>query len=180
MAEYSKNNPGNNPRGVNRTRGRDRLITTPEMLLQYAEQYCDHVDKNPILSHDVFKSGNNAGESFYVKKQRPYTMQGFSVYLVDHGVIGAPRTLLDYWYNLNGTAYAYVDVVDYIKDKMFAQKFEGAAAGIFNPAIIAADLKLKTQTEHTEKTINTEVDVSQLSTSALEEIERIAAANRRG
>ena len=169
---------GNNPDGINRTRGNKLLIPHPSILLQHALDYMAEVDAEPLQVADAIRSGNNAGQLFYVPKQRPYTANGFGVYLVDKGVVGAFRTFLNYWHNSSGNCTAFVDTVDYIKNKMFAQKFEGAAAGIFNYAIIAAELGLKTQTEHTEKTINLEVDVSQLSDAALEEIERVAASQQ--
>ena len=69
----------------------------------------------------------------------------------------------------------FIAVTKWIKDVIYSQKFEGAAAGLLNSNIIARDLGLKekTETEHTIKT-----DFSEYSTEEL--IDRAKAVSKLG
>lgn len=116
--------------------GRDKLFSSPELLLESAQEYFNWCDENPILVHDFI---GKEGRSDYREKQRPYTIAGFCVY------IGASRE----WFNAfkRNASEDFLQVITHIEEIMYQNKFEGASVGIFNSNIIARDLGLADKQE---------------------------------
>lgn len=111
--------------------GREAIFSDPEILWQACEEYFEWVETNPLLEPDLVKF-QGAATVVNIPRPRPFTVSGLCLFLeIDQ------TTWAEYRKNelLSETA-ARVDAV--IK----TQKFEGAAAGIFNPNIIARDLGL--------------------------------------
>ncbi len=123
--------------------GRGKLFKTPELLWEAACEYFKEVDENPIERND-FK-GKDAEEVIY-KLQRPYTIQGLCLYL-DCGV--------NYFNQFEGNLDPkkrpedkdFSLITTRIRQIIYYQKFDGAAAGIFNSSIIARDLGLADKSE---------------------------------
>lgn len=109
---------------------------TPESLERAAHDYFKWVDENPIIEQKPMIS---SGEPilFPVPKARPYTLAGYCLFS------GIGRT---YFHELSHKP-DFKDVCEWIKEACYAQKFDGAAVGIFNHFIIARDLGLTDKKE---------------------------------
>lgn len=124
------------------THGRKKIFSTPEILRKAAIEYFEETDKRKWEKKD-FK-GNKVKEVTY-KTSTPYTISGLCVYL---GVNS--KYFNDFEKNLDLTTKKgadYSEVVGWIRDVMFTQKFEGAAVGAFSQAIIAQEIGLRTKNE---------------------------------
>ena len=73
---------------------------------------------------------------------RAPTLQGLWVWL------GISK---DTWYDMKGERKGFPEVCDWIESAFFDWKFQGAAAGLLNHAIIARDLGLRDHTDVTSK-----------------------------
>lgn len=120
--------PGNKFWRNREKHGRPTLIETPEKMLDLAFEYFDWVDENPLWEMKAF----GTGLILKVPKVRPMTIAGLCIHLGIHR-----RTWLMY-----REREAFADACAAIDEIIFQQKFEGAAAGLLNPAIIARDLGL--------------------------------------
>lgn len=116
--------------------GRPNKYKTPEELWLHAKQYFDWVDNNPILKTD-FKGKDS--EMVQYDLQRPYTWQGLYVFL-------CVKDLEHY-----KTKNEFSEILTHIGNIIYSQKFDGAAVGIFNHAIIARDLGLVDKSDVTTK-----------------------------
>lgn len=107
---------------------------TPQSLAAKAIEYFEWVDTNPLYMAELMKSGDFAGQIANVPKRRPYTLTGFQLFAnISH------QTFLNYE---KRPEKEYFAVCAQIRQTVYNQKFEGAAAGFFNHAIIARDLGL--------------------------------------
>jgi len=121
------------------THGRTKLFKTPESLLKAAYEYFQWCLENPL--NELIIQGN---KEWAVPKMRAMTESGLCIFL------DIQRPTLDN-YCSNKKYKEYFAVVSRIKDIIRTQKFEGAAAGLLNPNIIARDLGLSDKQEHTGK-----------------------------
>ncbi len=118
--------------------GRDTLFSNPQTLWQAACEYFQWCDDNPLYSSEMMKAGPLSGEFVSIPHARPYTIEGFCRYC---------GTGVNYLQNLKNTATPEMqEVIDMIQATIRQQKFEGAAVGLFNSAIISRDLGLKEYT----------------------------------
>lgn len=110
---------------------------TPEELWNKACDYFDWVEKNPLKEQKVFGSGLRMN----VSKMRAMSQKAFCIFAQ------ISSTTFDNYH----ADEAYLGITARIKDIIFTQKFEGAAADLVNPNIIARELGLaeKVQTEVT-------------------------------
>lgn len=114
--------------------GREKEYT-PAALWDKAMEYFQWVNDNPLIRVEVGRSGKDFGKQINVPVKRPYTLGGLCLFLN----ISRP-TFTNY---SEGIGYKeYFSICAAIKDIIHNQKFEGAASGFFNPAIIARDLGL--------------------------------------
>ena len=122
--------------------GPDRLYDTPEALLKECARYFRWVELNPIKSEKAF-GGKNGIQKTDMKHLRAMTMEGLCTF------IGVSIRSFNDWGRPNSRQYRedLSPVVSRVKQFMREQKLSGAAAGVFNPMIIARDLKLR---EHNE------------------------------
>lgn len=110
---------------------------TPDELWEKACKYFDWVEKHPYKEEKVFGSGYRTT----INKMRPMTQRAFCIFAQI-----SSSTFDNYHAN-----EAYLGITSRIKDIIYVQKFEGAAADLVNPNIIARELGLaeKVQTEVT-------------------------------
>lgn len=125
-------------------KGRPKAIESPAMLWELACDYFQSVDDKPLQKQDFLRGGMEAGKKIDVSLQRPYTWQGFDNFLFSQGIV--TRTA-EYKYDRRKSYENFAEVIAHIDSIMYANKFEGAAAGIFNSSIIARDLGLVDKTE---------------------------------
>ncbi len=111
-----------------RTKG-TKNIETPEKMMELFLAYKGKVKSNPILKHD-FVGG--AGKSVQRKIERPLTLEGFSVYCFEEGII---KSVHDYFKNLNDAYAEYSPICSRIKEMIRNDQIEGGMAGIYNPSI---------------------------------------------
>jgi hypothetical protein len=108
--------------------GRDKEFTTAQALWKASCTYFDWCDKNPLKEEKVFSTGYRTS----VKLRRAYTIKGLCFHLNI-----SERTWNDYQKRED-----FLRVTEQIEQVIYAQKYEGAAAGQFNANIIARDLGL--------------------------------------
>ena len=111
---------------------------TPKKLWDCFGEYIEHIDNNPMRQHDV--RGKDALD-VEIKKQIPYTLGSFCLFA---GI--SLDTFINYAKNKD-----FLDVCTRIEQTIREQKFHGAAAGLFNHAIIARDLGLIDRSDVTSK-----------------------------
>ena len=144
--------------------GRDKLFASPELLWTAACEYFDWCDQNPLLEQTIQKlKVNGEGEKIVredLPKMRAYTLRGLCLYLnCNQGYF------TDFEAGLKGkdddVSKDFSTVITRIYDVIHTQKFEGAAAGFFNPTIIARDLGLREKSDITsdDKPIESSVKV---------------------
>ncbi|MFR9166359.1 MAG: terminase small subunit [Dysgonomonas sp.] len=105
----------------------------PEELWEAALRYFDWIEKNPLKEEKVFSSGKRLN----VSHMRAMTIVSFCVFA------GISRETFDNY----SKSDKYKPVTSLIRNIIFSQKFEGAAANLLNPSIIARELGLKEQAD---------------------------------
>jgi hypothetical protein len=113
------------------THGRKPKFASPDDLWDAASQYFEWVEENPLTDYSV---AHYQGEqvTLTAPKRRPFTILGMCVFLdID------PQTWTNYKRKDD-----FFGICTKIEGVIRTQKFEGAAAGRFNHAIIARDLGL--------------------------------------
>lgn len=120
--------------------GRDKIFTTPELLWEAASEYFTWCQDNPIAAQQNLGTKNINTVNFI----RPFTKDGLCLFLdIDD------QTFNNYRDGVNNDGdKGFLEVCRKIERVIRSQKFDGAAVGIFNAAIIARDLGLKESTEH--------------------------------
>lgn len=139
-----------------------KKIGSVEELFAIAREYFDWCHSNPLEEEKAFfYKGEVSKDS--VHKMRAFTVQGFCIFA---GI--STETYRNY--RKSPDLKEAVEVIDSI---MYTQKFEGAAAGMLNPVIIARDLGLAEKTEVSGNEGGPiRMDWSKLSTTALEELDK--------
>jgi hypothetical protein len=118
--------------------GPAKLFATPEILWEAACEYFQYCIENPLQSVEYVGKGRRVT----VPKMRAFTWSGLELYLDIYSFR---------YYKTDKKYKKFAHVIDKIEKVMYTQKFEGAAAGFLNPAIIARDLGLSDKHEHTGK-----------------------------
>ena len=118
--------------------GRKHKINTPNQLLQGALDYLGYLKDNPFPEPKLVAHQGEA-EIYELPKMRAPTLQGLWVHL------GISR---DSWYRMkdpgpDGRGKGFPEVCGWVEDTFYDWKFQGAAAGFLNHAIIARDLGLR-------------------------------------
>lgn len=110
--------------------GRDKLFETPELLKQAAEEYFTWCVDNPLIAIEYY--GKDA-ERCEVPKVRAFTIQGLCLYL---------QCNINWFseFERNNTDKDFSCILSHIRQCIYNQKFEHAAAGFLNANLIARDL----------------------------------------
>lgn len=108
---------------------------SPQSLWLEALNYFKWVEDNPLKEEKVFSSGKKIS----VNKLRAMSTTGFCVFA------NLRKTVFEEYM----TSEEYAEVISRIKDIIYVQKFEGAAAGLFETSFVARELGLKDQTDIT-------------------------------
>jgi hypothetical protein len=137
--------------------GRDAIFTDPTVLWEEASKYFNWVDAHPWYKVEQSKKPyqDKTGNWITVTKvptARPYTIQGLCRYLscnskwFNEFEDSIARRLAD---KDDEAAKDFSEILHTLREIIYQQKFEGAAVGAFNWAIIARDLSLKEKSEVT-------------------------------
>jgi hypothetical protein len=126
-------------------KSRQKIFSTPELLLEAAYEYFKQCDENPWYKNEAIKSGMDAGKIIPIPVRTPYTFTGLYVYL------GVDRTTYEN-YEKAESYKVYFPVTKHIRGIIEQNQLEGASVGAYNPNIIARLLwlvdKTETKTEH--------------------------------
>lgn len=129
--------------------GRDKIFETPEIMWNAACEYFDYITANPLKNEEIVKY-KDYYEIVEMNKMRAFTLTGLCLFLdvntvyftqFEEGLKGKKDDLS------NG----FSKVITRIRETIYSQKFEGAAANLLNPNIIARDLGLNENIDHTSK-----------------------------
>jgi hypothetical protein len=112
--------------------GRDRIFSSPEVLLHACEEYFDSVQSNPIITERIFSNGKR----MKVKLERPFTLKGLCVFL---------ETSIQTWENYKKRE-DFFDIISQVENIMFTQKYDRAVNSVFKENIIARELGLADKT----------------------------------
>lgn len=134
--------PKGNDYWRNRIRtGAPRKFNNPEELVTAFNDYFEYVESNPLKEAQLikYKVDRDSEEVGVYKRPLPrvMTMQGFCAFAGISSV-----TLYDY-----EKKDGFSNIVAQAREIMYGQKIEGAAAGLFNPSIIARELGLSEKSE---------------------------------
>ncbi len=123
--------------------GRDKLFATPKLLWEAACEYFQWVEDNPLREEKAFSFQGKIIKT-ELPKMRAMTIRGLCFYL---------HCNEDYFRhvkaNLPSDEEDFRAVIDDIENVIYNQKFQGAAAELLNPNIIARDLGLSDKSELT-------------------------------
>lgn len=132
---------------------------TPKLLWEKAVEYFQWVKDNPLFESVlvakgiVVNKGKKNEETIYstaLPKMRAMTQKAFQIFAdISH-------TTWDNYCDKQD----YVAITTRIGDIIYSQKFEGAAATLLNPNLIARELGLKEYTDNTNKQTIEFVNVS--------------------
>lgn len=134
----------------------------PDALWGKAVEYFQWVQSNPLIEEKAFGTGYTAK----VSKIRAMTIRGFCVF----------ANIATQTFQLYETKEEYSAITARIRDIIFTQKFEGAAAGLLETNIIARELGLidrQDVTSRGETIRGPRVDASKLSEATLRELAAI-------
>jgi hypothetical protein len=101
----------------------------PDEIIKKAIEYAIWCEENPLHELKVF----GTGVEIEVPKMRAMTAQGFCLF-----ANLTTKTFYEY-----EKEEAYCNIITRVKELFYTQKFEGAAADLLNPNIIARELGLK-------------------------------------
>lgn len=112
-----------------------KMFETPEELWAAACEYFEWVEENPLTVEKVFCSQGIISRAD-TSKCRVMTIHGLCLFL------GISRDTFHKW-SVGTDRDTLVSICGTIRDVIYTQKFEGAAADLFNPTVISRDLGLR-------------------------------------
>lgn len=116
--------------------GRDKLFTSPKILLEACIEYFEWAEAHPIFETKSYMY-QGAPVQDTIPHMRALTIAGLCVFIrITQETWGQYRKL-----------EGYSDVIKEVESMMYEQKFSGAAAGMLNANIIARDLGLVEKAE---------------------------------
>lgn len=119
--------------------GPERLIKTPEQLIQFVIDYFTWADENPTTEKVIGWYQGEATEH-EIEHVRPYTIAGLVAF------IGTNRSEWSRW---KRERHDLVEAMLWAEAQMYEQKFAYASAGLMNANLIARDLGLAEISDHT-------------------------------
>lgn len=136
---------GNNFWKLRSKHGRDRLFTVPSLLWEAACEYFQWCEENPLYKQEGYAfQGTVTKEDLSL--MRAFTLTGLCIYLdVNTKYFNHFEESLDA--DNNEVDKDFSNVLTRIREIIYTQKFEGAAAGLLNANIIARDLGLIDKSE---------------------------------
>lgn len=109
---------------------------TPQTLMEKANEYFEWCQENPLKREEIVKYRDSHSKDT-VNLMRAFTLSGLCNYL----------DIVENTFRNYEKRKDYLNVTTRIRQIIKNQKFEGAAAGLLQPMIIARDLGLKDQRE---------------------------------
>lgn len=116
------------------------LKYTPEEVERKFVEYVEHNKTCTFYRNELIKSGDRAGDVIKVEVPAPLTIVGFCVYL------GISKETFYEW--LGNPDKGFSDILTMCKTFIEQNQVSGAAAGVFNPMIVARLLGLADKQQH--------------------------------
>jgi len=120
--------------------GRNRIFKTPKSFYKAAIQYIDWCEENPLYETKAFQF-EGEGVLVEIPKMRAMTIRGLCRYL---------HISRDTWYEQKKRE-GFSCIMEEIETIIFDYKFQGAAAGLLNPNLIARELGINDKIEITDR-----------------------------
>ena len=117
--------------------GRKPIFKNPEQLWKACVEYFEWVEDNPLQEEKLFAYQGEVTRAT-VNKMRAMTLDGLCIFLE------IARRTWDEYRDREG----FLPVTTRVEQIIRTQKFQGAAADLLNPNIIARDLGLADKKEH--------------------------------
>lgn len=130
--------------------GRPKNIETPEIMWDLFNRYKKDTKANPFIVKDWV---GGMGKQVYREKEKPLTLEGFSVWLFEYGITSWVH---DYFTNKNGKYSEFSSICSIIKEQIRQDQVAGGMAGIYNPSITQ---RLNGLTEKIQEDGNKEVTI---------------------
>lgn len=122
--------------------GRKPKFKTPADLMAACEEYFDWVHANPLNENKQYHFQGTIVNSV-MAKMRAMTVKGMCIFLdISEDTWG------NYCKRDKDSEQGFLGVTTRVREIIDTQKFEGAAADLLNPNIIARDLGLKDTNSH--------------------------------
>jgi hypothetical protein len=116
--------------------GRPRNVESPEMLLEWWDEYKDGVGTITVQVAHI------KGVST-MEVAAPLTMEGFKAFC--HRKKNS--NINGYLTNNNGSYTNFLNILSHIKDEIFEHNFSRASVGVYKENLISRQLNIKEQTE---------------------------------
>ena len=116
--------------------GRPKKIQDPKKLWEWFKEYEMYCKNNPRHENILHQ---RSGEVIPVKRERPLSRKGFSIWLKENN---KTTTLLKFLYNEAQTDYykSCDEVIELIETYIDNDQFEGAAVGVYKEGIMGKKL----------------------------------------
>lgn len=140
--------------------GRDKLFATPDLMWDAACEYFQWCEDNPLQEEKVFHSSGIITKGTE-SKMRAFTLTGLCLYL-DCNTVYFTQFENNIKNKSDEISKGFSKVITRIRETLYTQKFEGAAAGFLNPNIIARDLGLTDKQElsgNPEKPLYSKIEI---------------------
>ena len=126
--------------------GRNRIFESPELMWEAACEYFQWCIDNPLEEEQLIKTKVDKDfekvQAYKCSKMRPFTVQGLTSYL-DCNVMYFNNFETSIEEKTDSLSIDFSIVITRIKETIYRQKFEGAAAGFLNATIVSRDLGLQ-------------------------------------
>ena len=135
---------GNKLWQLRQSHGRNPKFETPDDLWQVCVDYFEYCDSNPLYERKYF---NVSGKLVHrdIPRPRAMTLKALCTYI---GIT------FETWCQWRKPEHYLSDIIKDVENIIFAQKFEGAAAGLLKENIIARELGLADTTKNIEDNPN--------------------------
>lgn len=117
---------------------KDKKFETPEALLERVLDYFRWAEENPLMESKLV-TYEGVSTIVEVPKMRALTLRGLTLH------IGVGMETWGGW--RRGDRPDLADVIAFAESHLYARKFDGAAAGMLSPNLIARELGLSDKTE---------------------------------
>lgn len=135
---------GNDKKKTNKPPIKKKAIESPEKFWELFVEFRTFKLSQKVKQQVITKAGIQI-----IEHTPPLTWRSFDAWLFEHKNI--LQNTEHYRNNLNGSYTAYLGITRAIDSIMYAQKFDGAACGVYSHNIIARDLGLVDKKEHNVK-----------------------------
>lgn len=148
--------PGNKFWEARSKHGRNPIFENPDDLWEACTEYFEWVHTNPLVAIELVKYQGNA-KQVEVPKMRAMTISGLCLFL---------DITEQTWRNYKGKS-DFLGICEHAEKVIYNQKFQGAAAELLNPNIIARDLGLR---DRVDSKITSPIDYTKLSEKELDRL----------